>query len=101
MRSKRRSGMMAFLICAIDLVFVARRTVPPSIAIIKRIDSRGQSVLQIARLGASNSHVMGQTSRDTIERRVVIQDDCAINRADWAINYRCRSNRIEAERTKL
>jgi hypothetical protein len=35
---------------AIDLVFVARGTVPPSIAIIKRIDSRGQSVRQIARL---------------------------------------------------
>jgi len=35
---------------AVDLVFVARGTVPPSIAIIKRIDSRGQSVLQIARL---------------------------------------------------
>jgi hypothetical protein len=34
---------------AIDLVFVARRNVPPSIAIIKRIDSRWQSVLQIAR----------------------------------------------------
>jgi hypothetical protein len=35
---------------AIDLVFVAQGTVPPSIAIIKRIDSRGQSVLKIARL---------------------------------------------------
>jgi hypothetical protein len=38
---------------AIDLVFVARGTVPPSIATIKRIDSRGQSVLQIARLGVA------------------------------------------------
>jgi hypothetical protein len=35
---------------AIDLVFVGQGTVPPSIAIIKRIDSRGQSVLKIARL---------------------------------------------------
>jgi hypothetical protein len=34
---------------AIDLLCVARENVPSLIAIIKRIDSRGQSVLQIAR----------------------------------------------------
>jgi hypothetical protein len=37
---------------AIDLVFVAFRIVPASIAIIKRIDSRRQSALQIARPNA-------------------------------------------------
>ena len=65
---------MAFLICAIDLVFVARRTVPPSIAIIKRVDSRGQSVLQIARLSVEIALIMEQTSRDKIERSAAIQE---------------------------
>jgi len=36
---------------AIDLVLVARATMSRSTAIIKRIDSRGPSVPQIARLG--------------------------------------------------
>jgi len=59
---------------AIDLVFVVRGTVPPSIAIIKRIDSRGQSVLQIARLSVEIRMIMKPTSRDKIERSVVIQE---------------------------
>ena len=30
-----------------------------------------------------------------------MQDNGAINPGDWAINYRCRSNQAEAERTRL
>jgi len=45
--------------------------------------------------------IMGQTSPDKIEPRAIIQDDGAINPGDWAINYRCRSNRAEAERPRL
>jgi hypothetical protein len=52
-------------------LFLAQSTVPPSPAIIKRIDSRGQSVLQIAQLGVKTRLAVEPTSHDEIQRSVV------------------------------
>jgi hypothetical protein len=72
---------------AIDLV-LSRWSVPPSIAIIKRIDLRGQSVLKIPRLTLEIARLWSRHQMAKLSE-VCHPEAKAINFGDWAINYRC------------